>query len=75
VTVSDATHPSTDVFNSTVSTGGVYGPDAAQNTLGFDASLVDLPGPLDGADRSIAMEIVAQNDAIRLGVVTFALDL
>jgi hypothetical protein len=54
---------------------GVYAPGVAHNTLGFDASLITLPAPLVGADQSLGLTIDAPNDVIRVGVVTFAVDL
>jgi RNA polymerase sigma factor (sigma-70 family) len=75
IAVSDADHPEGDVFNSTVADRGVYAPGVAHNTLGFDASLITLPAPLVGADQSLGLTIDAPSDVIRVGVVTFAVDL
>ena len=77
-TLSDATNPADNFFNSAISTGGV--PFTAKspnyrNQLGFDAVLVNADGILPNGATSANITLKTNQDQYFPGVVTFATEL
>jgi hypothetical protein len=76
-TLSDASHPATNFFNSSISAGGASvttkTPDY-QNQLGFDADLVGVDGLVAPGSTSATLQLSSTGDTYFAGVVTLATD-
>ncbi|MDA0182959.1 DUF11 domain-containing protein [Solirubrobacter phytolaccae] len=76
--LANATNPATNLFNSTVSTGGieVAGREPGHsNTLGMDADLIDATGALGNDATAARVRLTTFGDVYLPAVVTFATEL
>jgi hypothetical protein len=75
--VSDAAHPATNFFNSSIAAGGsrvtTKSPDYS-NQLGFDTGLVGIDGLIPAGSTSASLQLSTSSDTYFAGVVTLATD-
>ena len=76
--LSDALHPSTNFFNSAISTLGVANPGRTPNyvnQLGFDATVVDGSGIIPNAATSATVTVGTTSETFYPTVITTAIDI
>src|SRR4051794_10180782 len=78
-TLTDATHPANNFFNSSISRNGANVATRAPayvNQLGFDATIVNVPANvIKNGDTSANIVLTTNNDGYFPGVLTFVTDL